>query len=268
MRDSRAARVFREGFSVFERHKDGPRSEDARHWLHEPGLPPSYSAAGRMRFLRTLEDASALQPGRILEVAAGGGLLSACLAEPGRQVVVNDLRDMSGELAQWNTATPLQFVGGSLFELDPKRIGTFDLVLACDVIEHVAHGDQFIAQLRRFISPGGHLILTTPNGSYFRSRLPTHSQITDFQALESKQFKPDADGHLFLYTRPELTGLVQAVGLTVERTYFSITPWVSGHAGFRWLPHGPALLSAYLGMDRVFSRFGRLCTQMTLIARN
>ncbi len=260
------SRIFRNGFTVLGREKDVPRTADARHWLFEPGLPPSYSAAGRMRFTLTLRDALGLAPKRVLEVAAGGGLLSACLAEPDRRMVVNDLRDMTSEIAQWRTGTPLEFIQGNLLELDPAKVGAFDLVLACDVIEHVAHGDKFLTQLRKFLKPGGHLLLTTPNGSNYRNKLPTHSQIRDFTALEAKQFKPDADGHIFLYTKEELEKVAQAAGFAAERWYYSVTPWISGQGGLRWLPKFAFLIPLYLKLERLFAR--RLFSaQITLLAR-
>ena len=96
-------------------------------------------------------------------------------------------------------------------ELDPAKVGRFALVIACEVIEHVAHGDQFARQLMEFVAPGGHLLVTTPNGSHVRSKLPTYSQVTDFSALEALQFKPDADGHLYhLRVRPYVTLVVCA----------------------------------------------------------
>lgn len=263
-------RIFREGFSVLGRDREAVRTADANHWLHEPGLPPSYSASGRLRFTLTLRDALALSPQKVLEVAAGGGLLSACLAEPGRRMVVNDLRDMSQDIAQWRTGTPLEFLQGNLLELDPARVGSFDLVMACDVIEHVAHGDKFLSQLRRFLTPGGQLLLTTPNGGYFRNRLPTHSQIRDFTELEAKQFKPDADGHIFLYTKAELEKVARAAGFEPVSWYYSVTPWISGQAGLRRLPRFAFLIPAYLWLERMFSKWplaSLSSAQMTLLAR-
>jgi len=40
-------------------------------------------------------------------------------------------------------------------------------------------------------------IATTPNGAYFRNRLPTVSEIKNPASLEPKQFGPDGDGQLF-----------------------------------------------------------------------
>ena len=49
-------------------------------WKYKPGWAPSYAAYGRMRSLLAIEEALSLKPKRVLEVAAGGGGLSATLA--------------------------------------------------------------------------------------------------------------------------------------------------------------------------------------------
>jgi 2-polyprenyl-3-methyl-5-hydroxy-6-metoxy-1,4-benzoquinol methylase len=45
----------------------------------------------------------------------------------------------------------------------PYASGSFDLAIAIEVIEHVAHKPQFLAEIRRVLRPGGRLFLTTPN---------------------------------------------------------------------------------------------------------
>ena len=71
--------------------------------------------------------------------------------------------------------------------------------------------------------------------SHFRNRLPTYRQIQDFTELEKNQFKPDADGHLFLFTPQELGDVAAEVGLAVEQLYVWGTPLLTGHLGFRFL---------------------------------
>jgi 2-polyprenyl-6-hydroxyphenyl methylase/3-demethylubiquinone-9 3-methyltransferase len=106
-------------------------------------------------------------------------------------------------------------------------------VIACEIIEHVAHPVEFLSQLRRFLTPGGHLLLTTPNGAYFRNKLQTYSEVKDFTALEAGQFKPDADGHLFLITPPEMEKIASLAGLNVQQLMVWGTPFISGESGFR-----------------------------------
>jgi 2-polyprenyl-6-hydroxyphenyl methylase/3-demethylubiquinone-9 3-methyltransferase len=266
------ADVCRRGYHSLGYTLDSARAEDAEGWQFGPGLPPSYAAMGRYRFLETLARARRLAPRSILEVAAGGGFLAACLVRAERRVLVNDLRPLGDTLRHWRTGTAIEFVQGNVFELGPDTLGRFDLVIAAEIVEHVSRGVDFLAHLRRFLTPGGTLLLTTPNGDYVRSDLPTWSDMTedDFRRLETDQFKPDADGHLYLYRGDELRGVLTRAGYEDVEVTWSITPFISGHAGFRWLPRRSSLLPLYCRLDRLVSRTPlarRLCTQLMAVAR-
>ncbi len=167
-------------------------------------------------------------------MAAGDGALSACLAARGVSVAVNDLRadELTTAVANFQTRDRIEVLPGNLFDLDPDTTGRFDLVIATEVVEHIAHTDDFLRHLARFLTANGRIFLTTPNGSYFRSRLPTHSKIADFDALESEQFKPDADGHLFLITMGELTAIAHKAGLHPIEIDLMASPFITGHCGF------------------------------------
>jgi 2-polyprenyl-3-methyl-5-hydroxy-6-metoxy-1,4-benzoquinol methylase len=134
-----------------------------------------------MRVLATLRQALALRPNRVLEVAAGDGALCACLAATGATVFANDLRGeaLAKGIEGFENRDNIKLLPGNCFDLDPAQVGCFDLVIACEVIEHVAHALDFVRHLKSFLSPGGHILLTTPNGAYFRSSLPTYAQIED-----------------------------------------------------------------------------------------
>lgn len=228
------------------------------HWESGAALPPSYMAYGRLRALATLQYARQLlhPSSRILEVAAGDAALSACLAEDGHSVTANDLlsHQLLEALTHFRTGDKVRVWPGNVFELAPGE--TFDLVIACEVIEHVAHPDELLRQLGRFLAPSGALLITTPNGLYFRNRLPTFSQIDDPSQLEAGQFKPDADGHLFLLTPAELAQLGAKVGLRVESIQVWGTPPITGESGFRHL--APLLpLPLCYGIERAAQRLPR-----------
>lgn len=211
-------------------------TEDDGGWLFEPGYPPSYGAFGRMRGALTVRACLDIPSERTLEVAAGGGGLTAALTGAGRNVVVNDLlvETLSASLALYRIdRRRLTIIGGNIFDLEPDVLGHFDLVIASEVIEHVAHPDQLLSQLARFLAPGGRIVLTTPNGAFFRNVLPTFKQVDDPSALESVQFRPDADGHLFLLTSDELAELAIGAGLRIESMFVWATPLLTGHAGVR-----------------------------------
>jgi 2-polyprenyl-6-hydroxyphenyl methylase/3-demethylubiquinone-9 3-methyltransferase len=200
-----------------------------------------------MRALMTLLEASALRPKSVLEVAAGDGALCASLASQGCRVAANDLRKdaLENAICTFKNCEEITLLPGNLFDLDPHETGLFDLVVACEIVEHVAHTAEFLLQLKKFVAPGGHILITTPNGAYFRNQLPTHSTITDFSALESQQFKPDADGHLFLITPDEMTNLANMAGLAVERMTLWGTPFLTGHVRLSQLASKPVCWASY-----------------------
>jgi len=210
---------------------------DPHGWNYGEARLPSYWAYGRLRALLALSEARALRPKRVFEVAAGDAALCACLQQMGCEVVANDLlrENLEQSVAHFHNRDQIRIVPGNVFELSPSMTGQFDLVIACEVIEHVAHADDLLRQLKKFVTPDGHILLTTPNGAYFRNKLPTYSQVGDFTELESRQFKPDADGHLYLITPEELKQIAADAGLHVERLLIWGTPFISGESGFRIL---------------------------------
>ncbi len=206
---------------------------DPAGWKFGRAWAPSYYAFGRMRALLAITEGRGLKPRRALEVAAGDGSLCAALATDGCEVVANDLREepLRAAIADFSNRDRIQVRCGNLFDLQPDQLGTFDLVIACEILEHVAYTVEFLTQLRRFIAPGGHALVTTPNGAFFRNKLPTWSQVSDFKALEAHQFKPDADGHLFLITPSEMQLLAGRAGFTGCEISVWGAPFLTGNAG-------------------------------------
>lgn len=43
------------------------------------------------------------------------------------------------------------------------------VVLMTEIIEHVAHPDEFLTRIASLVRPGGWVIITTPNGGYWRN---------------------------------------------------------------------------------------------------
>jgi len=157
---------------------------------------------------------------RILDVAAAQGNFTLSLAEMGYEVTWNDLRS---ELADYvklkHEFGEVHFKAGNCFELDFGNL--FDAVLITEIIEHVAHPDRFLRKSSSLVKPGGYIIMTTPNGEYFRYGYPKFSECRDPSQYESEQFGPDADGHIFLLHTEEIHSLAVHAGLQVveNKTY-------------------------------------------------
>jgi 2-polyprenyl-6-hydroxyphenyl methylase/3-demethylubiquinone-9 3-methyltransferase len=205
--------------------------------LFQPTTPPGHRAFSRFRFLLTLESVISL-PGRdILDVAGGQCFVASALHFRGRRVTVNDLRSPEAALSVWGLEPEVRHFARNIFELQKEETGVFDVVLCAELIEHVAHPDQLLTHLRRFLRPGGHLVVTTPNGSFLGSRLPTLSEVPDHTVLEGRQYMPDADGHLMLMTPQELSDLFQRAGFEIVRTVLFGSPALRGYLKFHYLAH-------------------------------
>ena len=163
-------------------------------------------------------------PGHILDIAAAAGNFTNAVAAMGHRVTWNDFR---GELADYVALrapadAQIDYVAGNILERGAALADSYDLVLALEVIEHVAHPDQFLHAISRLVKPGGHIIISTPNGGYLMNKLPRFSDFDDPSVFEGQQFKPDADGHIFLLHEDEMRSLSAAAGLElVEHRLFS-----------------------------------------------
>lgn len=168
------------------------------------------------------------KPARILDIAAAQGNFSLALAELGYQVTWNDLRsDLIGYVKQKYEFGDLEFQAGNAFELTFPVL--FDAVLITEIIEHVAHPDDFLIKTAQLVKPGGYVVMTTPNGAYFRNALPRFSDCPDPSVYEGEQFKPDSDGHIFLLHPDEIEKLGNTAGLEIDQQLFFTNPLTNGH---------------------------------------
>jgi len=204
---------------------------------------PGYSYAYQQRRDETLRLlTSVLPPGaRILDVAAAQGNFSIALAEMGYRVTWNDLRaDLAGYVKLKQSSGQIEFAPGNVFDI--KFDALFDGVLITEVIEHVAHPDEFLSKIAELVKPGGYIVVTTPNGAYFRNWLPRFSDCEDPSVFEAIQFKPNADGHIFLLYPEEISLLSERAGLSVDESKLLINPLTNGRLGtgflLRMLPRG------------------------------
>ena len=188
-----------------------------------------YAYAYKNRRKMTLQLLSEVLPtgARILDVAAAQGNFSLSLAELGYQVTWNDLRAGLAEYVQLKHEFGIiTFAPGNAFELSFPSL--FDAVLITEIIEHVAHPDEFLRKIASFVRPGGYIVMTTPNGAYFRNHLPKFSECPDPSVFEKVQFKPNADGHIFLLHPEEIDALGASAGLQRDRLFLFTNPLTCG----------------------------------------
>lgn len=110
------------------------------------------------------EVAAAIPDAAVLEVGCGEGEIAARLHHRFGQVAAVDLPD-AGLRSQWASIPGPAFLHADAHRL-PFPADTFDLVVGCEVLEHLPEPARGLAEMARVAR--GHLVLSVPREPIFR----------------------------------------------------------------------------------------------------
>jgi ubiquinone/menaquinone biosynthesis C-methylase UbiE len=102
---------------------------------------------------------------KILEIGCGDGALCGLLYKTfgcsisGLDPSPDGIKFSQEKFLQQKFTGTFIVADGYTFPFDP---GAFDIVLCCDVIEHLQKPDAMVKEMHRLLMPGGHAIITTP----------------------------------------------------------------------------------------------------------
>lgn len=137
---------------------------------------------------------------RVLDLGCGDGAFTAELAARVKTAVGAEVAEAALRRATGRHPS-LQF---RLVPFDgqlPFDDGSFDLVWASEVIEHVADTARWLSEVRRVLAPGGRLLLSTPS----------HGRLgVALWGLE--RYSEPLGDHLHLYTRRSLRRVLGELG--------------------------------------------------------
>jgi len=132
---------------------------------------PSYYQEQRIRYRRTMQHIAqlALPAGsKVLDVG-GGQIALLCHEMFGHDGIVADVNRQYADAA---TDLGLRFVECDLLHDDLPDRDEFDLVALCEVVEHLTIPPYIVLErVKRWIKPGGILLITTPNLYRIRNTL-------------------------------------------------------------------------------------------------
>lgn len=167
---------------------------------------------------------------KVIDVGCGAGRHSFEAFRRGADVVAfdqnaADLNDVDeiltamreqGEAPRWARA---EAVKGDALDL-PYGDGTFDCVIASEILEHVPADDALIAELVRVLKPGGALAITVPR--WLPEKLCW---------VLSDEYHSNEGGHVRIYHADRLRDKVLAHGLTLTHTHHAHAL----HSPYWWL---------------------------------
>ncbi|MCW2527642.1 MAG: glycosyltransferase [Pseudonocardiales bacterium] len=154
-------------------------------------------------------------PGRVLDLGCSGGQLSVLVRELGNRVTGVDSIEIAGVRDRVD-----EFHLGNLEAGIPEAAGSgFDVVIAADVIEHVADPGRLLRQMAEVLAPDGVLLISTPNFGHWYSR----GRVT-FGAFDYDRRGILDETHLRFFSRRSLLRLIERSGLAVAELQYTGLP--------------------------------------------
>lgn len=162
---------------------------------------------------------------RVLDVGCGSGVFAAAMAERCAQVLGVDANPRAISYArQTFRHGSLAFRHGLLDELALPEV-SFDKVTVLEIIEHVylEQVNELFRSLYRLLSPGGEVLVTTPN---YRGTWPVIEWAAD---RFSRAAQMDSAQHVTRFHRGLLIHCLRDAGFEVDRirTYCTLAPFVA-----------------------------------------
>jgi len=192
-------------------------------------LPQPHVARAVLRAARRLPGYPKL---RVLDLSAGRGEIAAALARDGCTVRGTHFRADDYKLSGAPPTPPPGVAIDPDVDLTrplPYPDGGFDVVVLCEVAEHLPTEIPVVAEIGRVLAPGGHLVLSTPNVARLHSRW--HFLFTGTHKLIRRRTGWDlAADDLYAYhinpiDFPMLHTLLHQAGLTVTRLDVTLFKW-------------------------------------------
>lgn len=147
--------------------------EDLERW-HAVEDPWGYQKHGddALRVQRVLAELPARSFDRVLDIGCGQGFLTTRL--PGAQVTGIDISENAIRHAKALESERIQFKIGSIFELSPEVLGTFDLVVITGVLypQYIGQANTLIYKIvDRLLAPNATLV-SVHIDDWYSSRFP------------------------------------------------------------------------------------------------
>jgi 2-polyprenyl-3-methyl-5-hydroxy-6-metoxy-1,4-benzoquinol methylase len=173
------------------------------------GLIQRIKAALDRRMFRAILRKIPARSLRVLDVGGGTGWLLDAVKASDRRAMETQIVDIDLAAREAAERAGHRYFLGPIesFETEDR----YDLILMLNLIEHVRRPDEILAKARSLLSPGGALLIKTPNFDALDARLFRHRSWAGYHTPR----------HFVLFNRQSFTRVAQTQGLRV--TSFSYT---------------------------------------------
>jgi 2-polyprenyl-3-methyl-5-hydroxy-6-metoxy-1,4-benzoquinol methylase len=160
----------------------------------------------------------------ICDLGCGNGHISGRLAALRYAVTAVDASRSGIQIARraYPSATFIEtLIDGSLGE----RLGTFDLVISSDVIEHLYHPSDLLEAAGSLLKPGAHVLIGTPYHGYIKNLAlaATGKMDSHFSVLHN-------GGHIKFFSVKTLSALMMSHGFEdLSFSFYGRAPWLWKH---------------------------------------
>ena len=141
--------------------------------------------------------------GKVIDIGCGVGTLSLFFAKYSTFVlgldVASDAIEIAEQAKKANNVPNVKFINSEV----RAKLGSFDLALCTEVIEHVPDEAAFLQTISHLLTPDGVLFLSTPSSDNFLTK------VGYFAGFDARV------GHLRRYTEESLTALLHQHGFRV-----------------------------------------------------
>ncbi len=146
---------------------------------------------------------------RVLDLGCGEGYGSAILAAHAREVLGVDVDERAVEHAAANYRLGnLSFATASALDLGQLPAGSFDAVVAFEMIEHVRDQERVLAEIDRVLAGEGLLVISTPDRDHYTRATGQVNEfheheltLAEFRALLATRF-----GHAAVWSQRTIAG--------------------------------------------------------------
>lgn len=169
---------------------------------------------------------------RVLDVGCGTGSVSRIIADTRNAKIIGIEPDPCRAAVARSRALEVheQLFSAAILQ----ELGSFDVIVFADVLEHVADPGNFLQLAHRALLPGGRVIASVPNVAHWSVRMDLLRGRFDYQpcgirdATHLRWFTAETIRLLFEYSGLHVISLRHTAGVTLPE-YEARRPW-------RWIP--------------------------------